>query len=340
MDGEQITLNADSNLKEAHDGVLHVTSKPSYFKLPCGGDKCNAKCSFCPMHEQKISNTDMKIVFSIYDKLKPLFASAAGCCIVDWCEPMLSPIIEDLYFQLDSECSDSAIFSVVTNGIFINPDVVRILSKREHSIIAVSLNAANETTYKRLMGVDSFTDVCSNIKMLSENNNIDITINIVLNLENYRDFPDLVALSSELGANAIYLQDMFLWTNEGHTLSCLNSPDLVKTEVSKGYKIARALGISILHHIPSSYTNISQDWFSCCEPWRQFNVANDGEVRLCCFAPVSLGNILHDDYDSIWNSEKMKEIRRGLFSGDLSSECSNCYQRWLDADFNSLHTIT
>lgn len=328
-----------TNLGEAYDGVLEVESSPSFLKLPCGGGRCNAKCTFCPVAGSKAKFPSKEWILLIYEKLTSFIEKAESCCIVDWCEPMLCPYLPDLFSYLDAKCKESAILAVVTNGIYLNWKAIKILTGRQKSIVAVSLNASDSNSYRRVMGVDAFPKVCANVRSLTEIENLEVRLSIVLSLENYACFPDFVGIAKELRVDSIVLQDMFIWTDACYELSCINSPDGVKENIQKGFRLGEKIDMPIVQFLPSSYTRVDKKRFSCCEPWTQLNVANDGEVRLCCFSPISLGNVLRHDIESIWSKNReLVRIRKGLSSGKLTDECSKCFQRWSNADFSSFIT--
>lgn len=61
----------------------------------------------------------------------------------------------------------------------------------------------------------------------------------------------------------------------------------------------------------------------CPLPWRAMLIDIDGDVRVCCFNSVILGNLHSDSVASIWNNEKYQELRRRLKENDFSCGCSN-----------------
>lgn len=66
----------------------------------------------------------------------------------------------------------------------------------------------------------------------------------------------------------------------------------------------------------------------CILPWIQMIVETDGRVLPCCVADVSkpLGNVRQSKLENVWNSEKMRGIRRNMLAGRENPECANCYE--------------
>ncbi len=63
----------------------------------------------------------------------------------------------------------------------------------------------------------------------------------------------------------------------------------------------------------------------CVAPWfGQMVINQKGNVRLCCNASFSLGNLNDSSLPEIWNSEKMQAIRRSFKEGYVPRECGYC----------------
>ncbi len=59
----------------------------------------------------------------------------------------------------------------------------------------------------------------------------------------------------------------------------------------------------------------------CREPWTSFYILRRGVMPCCYGFPV---DEFISDYDQIWNSPKLREIRRYLAKGKLSPYCLEC----------------
>ena len=69
----------------------------------------------------------------------------------------------------------------------------------------------------------------------------------------------------------------------------------------------------------------------CIIPWIYMRVAANGNVQPCCVADHSIpvGNINDNSFEEIYNSEKMKELRRDMLAGRQNGICKLCYNREL-----------
>ena len=55
-------------------------------------------------------------------------------------------------------------------------------------------------------------------------------------------------------------------------------------------------------------------------------VTPDGKVFPCCRGPAELemGNVLQEDFESVWNGPRYREFRRRMFAGDYPQVCRTC----------------
>lgn len=66
----------------------------------------------------------------------------------------------------------------------------------------------------------------------------------------------------------------------------------------------------------------------CIIPWIHLMVNSNGNVSPCCNCDVnapSLGNILEDDVEKIWNNENFRNLRRDMIAGIENPQCKPCY---------------
>jgi Iron-sulfur cluster-binding domain len=70
----------------------------------------------------------------------------------------------------------------------------------------------------------------------------------------------------------------------------------------------------------------------CVLAWNHLQVAPNGTVKLCCIASEDIHDrgrpmsLYTDTYEEIWNSEYMRDARRGMANGEMISPCMRCYQ--------------
>jgi radical SAM protein with 4Fe4S-binding SPASM domain len=65
----------------------------------------------------------------------------------------------------------------------------------------------------------------------------------------------------------------------------------------------------------------------CVNPWLHMNIQADGAAYHCCLSPLDkpIGNVKDNTLEELWNSPKMKEIRKDMIDGKRHSGCTKCY---------------
>lgn len=68
----------------------------------------------------------------------------------------------------------------------------------------------------------------------------------------------------------------------------------------------------------------------CYQPFYYIEIYENGDVYTCCPSFIdnfSIGNIFKNNFDDIWNGEKIQKFRKKLLSGDLSLCSDNCLRK-------------
>ena len=96
-------------------------------------------------------------------------------------------------------------FRLHTNGLLLNEKNLTELNIINNiEVVAVSLDAINKETYKKILRTDGFDTVMKNIELMSEwkkQGKIElITLNFVVHLMNYKEMPEFVKLAQKLDA--------------------------------------------------------------------------------------------------------------------------------------------
>ncbi len=62
----------------------------------------------------------------------------------------------------------------------------------------------------------------------------------------------------------------------------------------------------------------------CLMPWIHLHVSNQGYVKACCVANITLGNINQQSLDNIWNGVEIEKLRRKFSIGEFDKRCAQC----------------
>ena len=66
----------------------------------------------------------------------------------------------------------------------------------------------------------------------------------------------------------------------------------------------------------------------CILPWVHMHMWPNGITYPCCLATNDyvIGNTNKESFKDLWNSERMRELRRNMLDGKPTSGCSRCYE--------------
>ncbi len=62
----------------------------------------------------------------------------------------------------------------------------------------------------------------------------------------------------------------------------------------------------------------------CLMPWIHLHVGNEGYVKACCVAPITLGNINEQSLGAIWSGKPMTKLRGKFAKGEIDKRCAVC----------------
>ncbi|MCG2825988.1 MAG: radical SAM protein [Thermoplasmatales archaeon] len=292
--------------------------------------KCNSKCIFCPIGNEKagikkgeVGTAAMKKVLDQFAELNILAVSFLGG------EPFLR---KDVCELAEHAGELGIITQVSTNGINLIDNVERATSAFD--VIVVSLDTIDPEMYKYLRGVDKFDKVLEGIKAaqaLSQENKCNILINTVVCSKNIQEIPEVVKFSMKLGVRGIMIDFATFhdcWLETVNENSRYNPKELDWRNDKKGTKqLVRNL-IEMKKKYPiltsRSYlqTFLTEDFNFKCYPYLFCCVRKEGEVAIPCWD--SKFTKYYDIIDSyrlkeLWFSDEAKVLRKKV------ENCSECY---------------
>lgn len=76
------------------------------------------------------------------------------------------------------------------------------------------------------------------------------------------------------------------------------------------------------------YKELNKDKHFCMLPWVHMHMWPNGITYPCCLATndYTIGNTNTSTFKELWNSERMRELRRNMLDGKPTSGCSRCYE--------------
>jgi len=310
---------------------------------------CDVKCIMCPMHNEsqgKITISKMKL-----DDFKNMVKSFRVLTIdqINFAgsgEAILHPDFSEMLTLIKSY--GKICIEVTTNGNSLMPRLVDKIYNYV-DIYTISVHAATEETYKKIVVHGKFSELCQNIQYLRQKSDKRVRLVFVGMKNNIHEFPAFVELADRLNVREIRLNN---FVEIGHERvkdqSLVRYPEILREYVGRAIQKGREKNIDIdvlepykaiilnrqtdfkieknLNNISDSYPIELPDGFTldCVAPFLGLFVRLNGEVIPCCmpnFKP--LANINSESLKQIW-LKKFSELRFGLLTGKLKYDCQVC----------------
>jgi len=325
------------NLWEMQKQRQVLSSLPISIQLPFE-TACNANCIFCAQrikHESPVADKFDLRHYLIYRK--PLHSALTiGFGMVG--EPFMYPAFTNvLRFMQDNFRAAKISFS--TNGILLNKKIASMLGAAKKLHLNISVNAADHLTYLKVMGVDAFSKVIANIRLVADvqrkNKGLTLSLSYVLMKQNIAGVPDFINLAAAFNIKEVDLFPLII------TDSNLNKCSLKEDALGKTLKILRrAARIARHNNIKLSCLRLDKgthSWnmfnkrLTCHFPWQDFKIRKNGNIYICCYSTIPAGNIFKQDMNEIWNGKVYRAYRMTVNTRRLLSNCAACPMKNLNA---------
>ncbi|MBL7770018.1 MAG: radical SAM protein [Flavipsychrobacter sp.] len=243
-------------------------------------------------------------------------------------EPLLKKDIFEILGAADKLGFDLCLLSDYDG---INQTIIDKLKQLQNlNYIQVSLDGASELTHDFLRGKGSFNKSIKRIKLFIDNG-FEITVSSVIHKNNYSEVLQLAELCKGLGVKYLYLNPIAPYGRAKEELVnlCLSDHELYKLGLIY-YYIIRVIGISSGNQFWENLNPedvLKEDFF----PFKdiptvmssaifQLSINSSGDCYLDSKMKsenlFKLGNAITDDLKEMWNSEKLKPLRKTFTPGN------------------------
>lgn len=254
-------------------------------------------------------------------------------CVISGGEPLL--LGDDLFEIMDILHDDGTSFLVISNGLLMTQEKVRRFTKYRYKWFQVSIDGATRERHDAFRQRAGSWDAAVRAVFMLVNAGIPVTVAHTVTPENLGEVDAMCALAYELGASGIILGEVM---PSGR--SWLNT-DILLTREQKNI-----LNESIIANIQkfSDKMSVQRSSGTKIQLMRDMNTPNtgaiirpDGDVRLDCVAPFVIGNVLSDDFCSVWNAKahdvwRRPEVLEYFSSWEDEEEINYGLKNYLDAD--------
>ena len=262
---------------------------------------CNMRCKMCPHSQDSIklsqkNNISLDIVDKIVEECKVM--RVPSILVGAYTECLINPQIKEILTKIKSIGAIDNF--IITNGLKLTDDVIKTIIDLQYERVYISLDAATPETYKKIRGHD-LSKIERNISHLisaRKNSNSRLPLirtSFVVMQENYHE-------------SKLFLEK---WQDVVDIVDFQKYVDYVPTEQRN----------VVPPNIP----------YSCPDPFRTLTIRANGDILPCCTSygeSFVLGNLSTTTLQEAFNSEKMKELRKNILSGNMPIPCRYCSQNF------------
>lgn len=335
--------------------------------------RCNMNCSFCSRRENEGDMTEESKEIEVSKERWLEIAEQSGemgvkCWNISGIgEPMCKP---DLTLSVMEKLKEHNIFGEITsNGTLWTEEMVRRTVEMGWDSVCISLDSPERETHNRLRGGEAYDRATRTLEWLKKwkeklgRKRPTLTINAVLNKENYKQMPDLFRLGKELGVESIFIEPMIAYTKRGEELKLNREQTKEFREIAEECKeLGKSLGIEpnincytedkeydeelvektsdmkdVIEEDSESRTESYKDpdreysdlteeilQIPCYYPWFYMIITADGSASHCGEKENKKLNIKNEDLEEIWFSEEFKKERNEFRNEGLGKYCDRC----------------
>lgn len=293
------------------------------------GVQCNVRCTMCYQTDFSASR-NMKPALYI-DRLRHVYPQLRTVKLIGG-EPTIMKNCRDAATLFRQEYPNVKL-DVTTNGVFID-DFWHEAFVQQGKIVSISLNAATEATYNKIVILGVYKQAVRNLeRILADRAGTApiVRMSTVILKENVLEIAKFVQLGVDLGVDWIsFLSDPIL--------SAMGLPDYaeIRPELEKARAIQEKAGIKVtgLDNFEGHLKTGSQlrMWASdasdtkkmCTMPFTNVVVDWNGDVRVCCNTWVTLGNLNKSSFDELWDGKVATQFRQKMKKGNYLWCSPNC----------------
>lgn len=323
--------------------------------------RCNLNCRMCVRRSLPINLTEQSKSIEMSTKRWVEIVRESGKLgtkawnIAGISEPMCKP--KTLFEVMKTVKAYNMFGELTTNGtLWKEKDVKRTIEMGWDSV-CVSIDAPDAKTHDHIRRADgAFKKATDTIRLFNKwrsrfNSEVPcLTLNMVLNKLNYKKLPDMIKLAHGLGADALFVEPMIVYTDVGEeikldekeiaelseiiketkkladeyyiapTITCITpEKEFQKELIGKTSDIRGVLMDDARKHSTDKILSIP-----CYYPWFFLMIRADGSAIHCGECKKVGDNLKNKTLEEVWNGGLLNGIRKDFIEGGLPTYCKMC----------------
>ena len=269
-------------------------------------------------------------------------------------EPLCKP--ETLFSVMRTLKAYDVFGELTTNGTLWEDKHIEETVRMGWDSVCISIDAPEASIHDALRRVKgTFSKATSTVRRFSKvkkhyRTNLPLlTINMVLNNRNYKTLPSMVKMTQELGADALFVEPMVVFSELGEKLKLTNEQiKELPAIIAEARDLAKSLGIvldvtaispakeydekmiknagnmrKVLIEEARKYSDKILS-IPCYYPWFYLMIRADGSAIHCGEFKLMEDNIRRKSLADVWFGEVLEKVRKMFLQKDLPECCEKC----------------
>lgn len=288
-------------VKKTREQYLSETALPAVLHLELTG-KCNLKCKQCYNDSGKKENV---MTANHWKEFSKKVASSLFSVTLSGGEPLL--LGKQLFNIMDIFQEENTWINMISNGSLINRNIAKQISDYSIGWVEISIDSPCAEYHDYLRGVQGSWRQAVLAASYLASYNVPVIIGTCVTPKGLDQMEKMAKLAQQIGVMGLTFTKVLV---SGRAY--FNQQELVLTEEQTKTFIAKATDIQKnTRDIKIYYTTQSvQDAVNNNTTPATYQipiVRPDGKMRLSCFEPVIIGDVLHEDISILWN--RYKKVR-------------------------------
>jgi radical SAM protein with 4Fe4S-binding SPASM domain len=293
---------------------------------------CNLRCAHCYQEDfSKNRDLDWPGLRKIADNIqRTLEGWKRGACIhLTGGEPLLKPELFSLLGELD-EKPEVEELGIITNGTLLNREWIKKLSPfSKLKGFKVSLDGPDAEINDAIRPEGTFEKVIRNLSLIEGDKRFEIVSMFTVLKRNYRNLLPVMHLCQDLGIDGLIIERFIPW-GRGKAIGREVLDKREWKEMVETLLDLFSIGIDEADHIfthqafRASFHGGEPELMGapCVTGYDGLCIMPNGEVLPCRRFPISIGNLLNESLNEIWEQSKVLQSLRT--KENLKGKCRMC----------------
>jgi len=283
--------------------------------------RCNFSCRHCYSREEaaeELSTADIfRMVDTLAEKQVPFINFGGG-----------EPLVRDDLFEVASYATGKGLnVSMNSNGWLLDLAAAKKLKAAGFKSVGISIDSADAALHDDFRCMPGAFERAVGALDALRSVGLRTTMSAVISRINYKHFRDILDLARQHGVAQVYLHN---FKCSGRGFKNREELDLSPAEWKAFYIEALAVQNSttdinisfddpVIASLPGYAENPLVKGSSCGK--LSLHLKPNGDITPCGFIPLVVGNLLHDDFDTVWQTSPILVRMRNK---EAKGKCGDC----------------